>query len=84
MTKVTGNYTIRLSEYSEFDEHEWCWYLSTAIDSEVAAGTASYRWSALWAAKKAARRHLKGLPPVRKRGPKPTTIKYQAKAKVNL
>jgi hypothetical protein len=74
--KVTGTYEITLSEYADGDEYEWRWCLSSSMDCEIAYGAASFRWSALWAAKRAARRHLKGLPPVRKRAVKPNSVRY--------
>lgn len=78
---MTGTYEIALKHDCNWGESEWLWRLHSSTDMDIAWGTASYRWSALWAARRAARRHAQGKAPVRGMEPKPTSIRYNVKGK---
>lgn len=68
-------YSITLKRDWNGDEWEWVWFLSQDA-KEIAGGSKVLRWSAIWAAKRAARRHSKGKTPLRLPRTKPDTFYY--------
>lgn len=80
MTKtwVWSQYVITLERilpaYPD-DDGAWTWKLGLGAEV-IASGETTYRWSAVRRAKKAARRHLRGKPPVPARVAKSNVIIY--------
>lgn len=69
-------YEISLDRVFSFDDYMWTWELRQ--DEELlATQNASFRWTAVRAAKRAARRHTKGKPPLRIPRDKEATVFYR-------
>lgn len=81
--KVYATYRIKLERHLPDypDESSWWTWLVYFNEDLAAVGTGSYRWSALRKAKKAARRDLKGLVPVKVKVPRSNTVLYPISAK---
>lgn len=69
-------YGIRLELNGAWDESWWNWEVEYG-PKVIACGSAGYRWSAVRQAKKAARRHAKGLDPVKLPRVKPNEFMYR-------
>lgn len=69
---------IQVAEWE--DDPTWAWKL-TLTGCFVHSGTASYRWTALWKARRAARRHIRGKVIEKVKIPKPDTVYYAIEAR---